>query len=293
MRITGGRLIDLQAAATTANQSTVGELAREVSSGTRVATPSQDPTAWLAAHRARLRRSLSEGTGVAMQFSRDRLTETDGALATIQDALSTVRTLSVQGSSATYDGNARAALAVQVRSLFDIARAAANTRSADGEYLLAGSASTTEPFDAAGVYQGNDTTRALPTTETALTTVTVSGAELTAARGVDILPLIGQVAAALEANDPTTLGGLLGQLGSALEQLSLARGHGGAAMAVLDEAALAHSVLEQNLTQDISRYVESDTVAAASNLAKASQALEASRAVSEHVLALLGAVTSA
>jgi len=119
MRITGGRLIDISAAATTANQSKVAEAASELSSGLRVEKPSEDPTAWIAAQRARLRKSLSEGTGVAMQFSRDRLAETDRALGTVQDSLSGVRTLAVQGANASYNAESRAAMAIQVRAMFD------------------------------------------------------------------------------------------------------------------------------------------------------------------------------
>jgi flagellar hook-associated protein 3 FlgL len=292
MRITGGRLIDLQAAATTSAQGQVGELAREVSSGVRVATPSQDPTAWLAAHRATLRRALSQGTGTAMAFSRDRLQQTDGALSSIEEAVSSVRALAVQGSNATYDANARQALGIQVKALFEQALASANTRSPEGEYLLAGSASTTRAFDAFGVYQGDAVARDVPTTEAGTTTVTLPGTVLTAASGVDVLPLLSQVATALQNNDPTTLSSLLGDLDTAVKQVSLARSHGGAAMSVLDDAANAHADLEQNLSADISRFVESDTVAAASNLAKASQSLDASRTVTQHILALINRVTS-
>jgi len=259
MRITGGRLIDLQSAATTANQSKVGQLAREVSSGLRVATPSDDPTAWLAAHRASARRMLSEGTGIAMQFARDQLAETDGALSTIHDALSTARLLAVQGGTDGVNAAARSDLAVQVRALFDTARAAANMRSATGDYLFAGSLSTTMPFDATGAYVGDATTRAVPTTEAATTIVTVTGSELTAAHGVDVIPLFNQLAAALEANDPAAVRGLLGGLDTALQQVSLARGRGGAAMAVIDDAATAPAQPEDNPTGQIRRHDETET----------------------------------
>jgi len=62
---------------------------------------------------------------------------------------------------------------------------------------------------------------------------------------------------------------------------------------VLDEAAKAHSQLEQNLDADISRYVEIDIIGAASELAKATQALDASRAVTSYVSDLPGRTTSA
>src|ERR1041385_1585646 len=73
MRVTGNRLIDNAAAATSRSQSRLSDISDEVSSGLRVSKPSQDPAAWLAAHRTELHKALSEGTKQAMQLSRDRL----------------------------------------------------------------------------------------------------------------------------------------------------------------------------------------------------------------------------
>ncbi|HEX3765043.1 MAG TPA: hypothetical protein VHW23_40385, partial [Kofleriaceae bacterium] len=63
MRITGNRLIDLASAATTKNQSAVGTASGELSSGLRVTTPSDDPAAWVAAQRTKLRQVMSQGAG--------------------------------------------------------------------------------------------------------------------------------------------------------------------------------------------------------------------------------------
>ncbi len=293
MRITSSRMLDQAAAATVANQSKLADKVSQVSSGLRVQTPSDDPSAWLAAHRAQLKKQLSEGTGVAMQFSRDRLDESDRALASVLDAVTATRALAVQGGNDSYNAANRRDLALQVRSLFESAVGAANTRAPDGEYLLAGAASLSVPFDANGVYLGDAGTRQIPTTEASTSLISVAGSRLTATNGVDVLPLLKQVADALDANDPTLVRSLLTDLQTAIDQVSNARSLGGGAMAVLDEAAKAHSQLEQNLDQDISRYVEVDIVNAASELAKATQALDASRAVTSRVIDLLGRTSSA
>ncbi|MEJ7601882.1 MAG: hypothetical protein WKG01_28560 [Kofleriaceae bacterium] len=287
MRITGNRMIELAAAATASNQTQVASASAEVSSGLRVARSSDDPAAYAAGERAKLQRSLATGTGAAIQASRDRLDETDAALSTIGDAVSEVRQLAVQGSSASYNANDRAALATQIRALMESARGAANARSSDGEYLLAGSQSLTEPFAATGAYSGDASRREVPMTAGANTFATVSGADLTAASGVDVLPLLERVAAALAANDPDATSALLGDLDTAIKQVGAARTRTGNTMTVLDSTKEAQSVLAENLSREISRSVESDTIAAASQLAKASQSLEASRAVTSHVIQLL------
>jgi flagellar hook-associated protein 3 FlgL len=291
MRITGNRLIDLAAASTSKNQSAVAEVAAEVSSGLRVTAPSEDPTAWLAAQRTKLHKALSEGTGAAVVESRDRLQVTDNAMASIGDVVSQIRTLAVQAASDTYNANDRIALGAQVRGLFLSALDSANVQGRDGEYLLAGSNSLTAPFDPAGAYTGDARVRSVPSDNSLTAGVTIAGADLTAANGVDILPLLDRVATALSTNDLPALLGTLPDLDTAVKQVSTIRSHTGGAMSFLDQTTTARAALEENMQQAISRFVEVDTVSAASELAKATQSLEVSRAVTQHILAALTSST--
>lgn len=287
MRVTGTRLIDVSATATAANQAKVAEAAARASSGLRVTKPSDDPAAWLAAQRASAHKTLTAGASDALQAGRDRLDLVDGALAVIGEAVAQVRTLAVQGASAGYSAGDRAELAVQVRGLFADALAAANTQSPDGEYVLAGTQSLTPPFAATGAYAGDATARQLPATETTVATATVTGTALTAASGVDVLPLLDRVATALAANDVPTLQASLGDLATAIQQVSLSRSRVGGMMNVLDASLTATHDLAAHLTNQIASAVEADIVGAASELAKATNALEASRAVTSHIVALL------
>jgi flagellar hook-associated protein 3 FlgL len=287
MRITGNRLIDLAAASTSKNQSAVAVVSAQVSSGLRVTTPSDDPTAWLAAQRTKLHQALSQGTGAAAVESRDRLQVTDNALASIGDVVSQIRTLAVQGSSDTYSADNRVALGAQVRGLFQSALDSANVQGRDGEFLLAGTNSLTAPFDPTGAYTGDARVRALPSGGSVTAGVTIAGSDLTAANGVDVLPLLDRVATALSTNDMSTLLAALPDLETAVKQISTMRSHTGGAMTFLDQATTARATLEQDMQQAISRFLEIDTVSAASELAKATQSLELSRAVSQHIIASL------
>jgi len=201
--------------------------------------------------------------------------------------VSQIRSLAVQGASDTYNAANRAGLGAQVRGLFQNALDSANARDSAGEYLLAGSASLTAPFDAAGAYLGDASVRSVPSDGSLTTGITIAGTALTAASGVDVLPLLDKVATALSTNDMTTLAAAFPDLDTAVKQISTARTHTGSAMNVLDQAASARTVLEQDLQQAISKFVEADTVTAASELAKATQSLEVSRAVSSHIVAML------
>lgn len=291
MRITGNRLIDLASASTSKNQSAVAAASDQLSSGMRVTTPSDDPEAWLAAQRTKLHQALSQGAGAAVASSRDRLSVTDNALASLGDVVSQVRALAIQGSSDTYNAAARAGIGTQVQGLFQNALDAVNARGHDGEFVLAGSASLTAPFDAAGQYLGDATARSVPSDSAVTSGVTIPGSALTAASGVDVLPLLSRIATALSSNDMTTLRAALPDLDTAVKQVSAARTQAGSAMNVLDQATAARSVMEQDMTDAISKFVEVDTVGAASALAKASQGLEVSRTVAQHVIQLLAPST--
>jgi flagellin-like hook-associated protein FlgL len=287
MRITSGRMIDLSAAAVAKQQRAVADASTEVSSGMRVERPSQDPTAWVAAQRAGMRRTVLAGDTASVESAKERLAQTDAAFATIGDAVTRAWTLAIQGASAGYSAADRAGMAAELRELMGSALAAANARGADGEFLLGGSLSTSTPFDAAGGYLGDAATREVRTSEATTTVASVAGSALTAASGVDVLPLFEAVAARLAANDPAGAQALLGDFERASAQVASARSTTGHALAALEDVAVAHGLLNEQFSASIARAVESDTVAAASTLARSSHALEISRAVSAHVVALV------
>lgn len=292
MRITGTRMIELAAASTQKAQQKVADTQETMSSGLRVGAPSDDPTAWLAAHRAQLRKDLSVGTGVGMGTARDRLTQLDGVLAAIQDAVTQAQALAVQGAQDTYDAADRVSMANQVQGLFANALGAANTQAPNGEFLLAGTASLTTPFTATGAYVGNAGTRSVPTTEQATATVSIPGSQLTAANGVDVLPLLASLATALATNNKPAIQASLTDFDTAVKQLSSIRSSGGSAVNVIDQADQARVVLEENISKDIAKYVEADAIGTATELARVSQALDVSRTVATHVIDLLGKVSS-
>lgn len=287
MRITGHRMIDLSATSTSRSQEAVAARSAEVTSGLKVAKPSDDPTAYAAAERAKVRKVISEGTGAAVKASRDRLEETDGALGSLGDILSRVQELAVQGANASYNAGDRAELGAEIHSLFLSALGAANTQSTNGEYLLGGSQSGAPPFDATGAYVGDALARAIPASENANSFATIPGSRLTAAYGVDVMPLLERVASALSSNNLSALQTGIADLHTAVQQVGLTRTVTGGSMNVLDATVTARDLLSQHLSEEVARNVEVDSIGAASALANASAALEASRAVTSHLVSLL------
>jgi len=74
---------------------------------------------------------------------------------------------------------------------------------------------------------------------------------------------------------------------TAVQQVSLTRTRVGGYMNVVDSALTANDALELHLTTEVSRAIDADVIASATELSQASQALEASRAVTSHIVALI------
>lgn len=287
MRITSHRMLELAGQATGRAQADVAELAAQVSSGTRVERPSDDPLAWAHARRLALREAMSAGRGESLALGQDALDETDRALASIGDLTAEAKQLALQSANASISATDRAAAAQRVSSLFELARTAANTRGASGEYLLAGAQGNKEPFDATGVYQGDAGARALESGEDGTATATLPGSALTAAAGVDVLPALGRLATALARNDLAGIQLAIDELSTAHDQVSRARTAVGSMGAVLRDADDARGELEATLQTRIAALTEVDIVDAASELAQRTRALEAAQTVNGRLAQLL------
>ena len=288
MRITDHRIVDMAAASAALNESRVGDLSNEMASGLRVSKPSDDPSAWITAQRDRVSAALNDGTSQAISTGHDRLVASDGALSTLSGLISQARELAVEGSNDSQTASSRANIGAEMDSIFQTAVATANSRDPNGEYLLAGTNSLTQPFDpTTGAYTGDAIARDVNMDPTSTQVATVAGSSLTASSGVDILPMLKTLATAMNTNNVATIRSSLTDLATAVSQLAQVRGQTGGHMAVLESAKTAHDALATRISASISNAVEADTVATASELAKASTSLTVSQTVTARVLQLL------
>ena len=288
MRITETRMLRLMSGRTMETQSSIAKAGTEVTTGVAVHRPSDDPVRWADGMRTKLsmdRRDMHEST---VERARDNLTRVDAALGDLVDQMGRVRELAQLGASESYDASGRTAAAIEVGTLFNSMLASANVRSIDGEYLLAGSNSDVAPFDAAGVYTGNDISRTLEASDGTFKQVGVTGTILTAAEGVDVFGMISGLQAALEANNPDAVRAFLDEdLADAIEQLAYAQVETGVTSNSLDQSLGMLDDLEVSLAQSFEGSIGADPIEAATWLANLSNELEASRVVSERIVSLM------
>jgi flagellar hook-associated protein 3 FlgL len=285
MRVTETRMIEMSTAAMTRAREQAADAGQKLQTGVRVNRPSDDAAAWEQGMRADARAALSARRGSAIAGAQDRLAQTDGALDGVGSVLSRVTELAVQLASGTYNASDRADAAKEVVALRDAALASANSRGADGEYILAGSRGATVPFDAAGAYTGDAGARQIEAGEGQNQTVGVPGSVLTAAAGVDVFGVLQNVIDALQTNNVATLQTSIADLRSSVAQVADARAEVGGRMRALDTVEGARQGFEQSLAETKSRAVQIDPIAAASEFARASTALDVARTVSQQIIA--------
>jgi flagellar hook-associated protein 3 FlgL len=132
---------------------------RQISSGSRILTPSDDPIA--ASRTLELRESLSR----IDQFERNsdiakiQLQDEEITLQGVNDVLQRVRELSLQANNATQSDETRALIAVELKQHLNQLVQLANQQDGRGRYLFAGSREGTTPVTAGAggfVYNGDD-----------------------------------------------------------------------------------------------------------------------------------------
>jgi flagellar hook-associated protein 3 FlgL len=107
---------------------------------------------------------------------------------------------------------------------------------------------------------------------------------LTAAGGVDVFAVLQNVANALQTNNVSALQTSLTDLRSAVAQVADARAEVGGRMRALDSVEGARQGFEQTLAETKSRAVEIDPIAAASDFARASSALDIARTIAQDII---------
>ncbi len=165
MRVSTSQITDNAVTSMQDLQAQLAKTQQQLSTGKRVLTPADDPSA-----SARIL-SLNQTISLTQQYQRNtnvaqtRLNLEDTTLSGASDILQRVRELAVQANNGTMSASDRSAIATEVTQLTQQLQGLANTTDASGEYLFAGFKANTSPFTANGsgtiVYNGDQGSRLL------------------------------------------------------------------------------------------------------------------------------------
>jgi len=131
-------------------QAALDHTQRQVSSGRRILTPSDDPIA--VARALEIRESISR----LDQFDRNasiaqnRLAQEESALSSVNNVLQRVRELALQANNASQDNESRHIIAVEMRQQLDNLVQLANQKDGNGKFLFSGNLDDTEPVTRVG-----------------------------------------------------------------------------------------------------------------------------------------------
>jgi len=127
-------------------QTDLTEASEQMTSGKRVAKPSDDPAAMARAERALNEESRGEAMQRAIAASRNAMTLTESALGDAEDLTQTAREALVKAGNGTYTSSERTALAAQLRQLRAQLLSVANQGDGNGSYLFGGQGANANPF---------------------------------------------------------------------------------------------------------------------------------------------------
>ena len=131
-------------------QSMLNHTQRQISSGRRILTPSDDP---IAASRAL---EIRESIGRLEQFDRNsgiaanRLSQEESTLGAVNNVLQRVRELSLQANNATQSNETRQLIAIEMREQLEQLVQLGNQRDGNGAYIFSGNLIGTQPVTRMG-----------------------------------------------------------------------------------------------------------------------------------------------
>lgn len=193
----------LQAALASTRETTarLNAAATVAASGSRINASSDDPTGFATTARVDARLSILSARKTTANRSGDDLDLAETTLASASDLMVRIREIGLAMSNGAIDAQTRANAADEVDGIKKQLLGLANTRGATG-FLFGGSRTQLDPFDANGVFLGDDDKRMVELSDSITLRANASGADaFTAAGGLDAFASLTAFATALRTNN--------------------------------------------------------------------------------------------
>ena len=159
MRLSSATIYNQSLSSMLAQESAYQTAAQQVASGTRVVTPSDDSLAAAQAVNVRQAIAANEQYADARSSISTSLSQEESTLDSINDAITSARSLIVQANNGTLSDADRESIATSLQGVYDTLVTLANATDSNGNYLFSGYQSQSPAFaaDADGnmVYQGD------------------------------------------------------------------------------------------------------------------------------------------
>ncbi|MFA7670201.1 MAG: flagellar hook-associated protein FlgL, partial [Burkholderiaceae bacterium] len=168
MRISSNLFFQTGLNSINAQQSDLLHLYKQVGSGQRMVTPSDDPLAAAQAINVSQTLAMSERYAANRQVASRNLGMQDNILSSVVMQLQDVKTQLVEAGNGTWSDIDRATLAEVFEAARDSLLNLANSTDGNGQYLFSGAKGKTAAFSASGAYQGSSDPRLVQVDQTRL-----------------------------------------------------------------------------------------------------------------------------
>lgn len=276
-------LIDLQG-----NYRSLSEAQRQVSTGKRIGSPSDDPVGIAIALGLRRDQGATAAWRRNIDDSLTWLNTTDRALDQALDVVQRAHELAVQGGNGTLSSNARALIAAEVDSLRSQFVEIGNS-SLGGRFIFGGTATTTQPFDPATEAAALPINAGLINREVAqgsVVSINITADRLQKPPGAtpDVFTVLDQLSTALSTDDLAGITGALDDLRAHQESINALRGEGAAKINRLELTASRFEAQEIATSDQLSRIEDADMAEAITDLSMRESVYRSALAVGARVI---------
>jgi flagellar hook-associated protein 3 FlgL len=248
----------------------------QLTSGMRVVHPGDDPA--VAALMVRGHQTVDRLNAISSTAASaaDETDAADGALQSLTTVLSRARELAVQLGNDSYSATDRQAGAAEIDTLSQQAVMLMN-RDVNGRFLFGGDQDRTPPFDAAGNYTGDTAVRQVEVAPGVVADASVRAdvAVKGVGGGVDLFATLRALSTALSTNNGAGIRGSLTDLTTATTQVTSALAKVGTMGDAFATAQTLAAATRDATIKSVSSKAEVDSIAAASTLTLANNALNA------------------
>lgn len=285
MRITQGITYSTYVNDIMRRQESIFNTQRQLSTGKRVNTTSDDPVAAGDILTSRTMLSSLDQYDRNIDSGLAYLSTAEKALNDAKDVITGIQELAVSSASGTVDPATRKNAAIAVNSLFDRLVGLGNTNSGD-RYIFSGYKTTTVAFASNGAYQGDTNKYQIKIGAGTNITVGVNGGEVFkgAGGGTDIFQTITDLVTALNGNNTAGIQTAISNLDTAFNQVSNSVADIGGKVSRLEGTRQDISTFKVDLNTTISNLEDADIAKIVSELKLGQSALDAALSSSGKVM---------
>lgn len=267
-------------------QSDLNKLSIQTATGKRVNSPADDPVA--AARILELNTAKDQNANYmnARKTAETLLQTYEASLTSVTDTVQSIQSTLVAAGNGTYTDTERAKLANELQGNLDTLRGLANTKDSQGNYLYAGYASTTVPFDTNYDFVANSSRTKLQVDVQSQLPVTFTGDQVFGTNGDNVFNTLQDMITLLKTpiTDSTTqaafssgLGDSITKMQGSLNKVLDARSEIGSSLNLLDTLNTTGDSLDLQYDASISTLQDLDYAQALSDISKKTTILQAAQ----------------